>query len=238
LCGIIEGTAYSLALRKAWSHRLREDWALALAAQLGPEVSARGQRALPAALEVVPVIIAAPEAYWQTRIGTPLARTNRRVPPNAWPVLRRLITALGERGIEIVCASLHAAGWTKAGRPQQVTAQRQPLPLERILKVAAEGGAITVYGWPSWGASWWVRVVTNEDALLDEETDAAAVPTSQSQWVSGWEAAVTELDRSPWARLYPLSVHPAFRDVVLRDAQARAGEHFDLDAWTAAVSAR
>ena len=63
LRGIIEGTAYALALRKAWSHRLREDWALALAAQLGPEVSARGQPALPPALAVVPVIIAAPEAY-------------------------------------------------------------------------------------------------------------------------------------------------------------------------------
>jgi hypothetical protein len=48
---------------------------------------------------------------------------------------------------------------------------------------------------------------------------------SQDVWVPDWEAVLRLLDRWPWARLYPLHVHPDFSDVVLRDAQARAGEH-------------
>jgi hypothetical protein len=238
LRGIVEGAAYAIALRKAWPHRLREDWRLALAAQLGPEVAERGERAFPPTLDDVPVIIAAPDEYWQTRIGSPVARTNRRVPPKAWPVLRRLITALGERGIQLVCASLHSARRAKDGRPQQVTAQIQPLPGERILEVGAEGGSIAVYGWPSSSASWWFRVATNESALIEDELDAAAVAASQSGWVSGWETVVERLDRWPWARLYPLYVHAAFKDVIFRDAQARVGERFDMHAWTAAVAAR
>jgi hypothetical protein len=83
-----------------------------------------------------------------------------------------------------------------------------------------------------------LRVASHEARLSDDQTDAAAERASESEWVSGWEAAVKRLDRWPWARLYPLYIHPAFKDVALRDAQARAGEHFDRQAWTAAVSAR
>ena len=115
LRGIVEGAAYAVALRKAWRHRLREDWRHALAEHLPGDVAERID-ALPAALDDVTVLVAAPEDYWNRRIGTPLTRTNGRVPPDAWPVLRALLSGLGERGIRIVCASLRAAGRKKVAR--------------------------------------------------------------------------------------------------------------------------
>ena len=61
---------------------------------------------------------------------------------------------------------------------------------------------------------------------------------SQEVWVTDWEAVLRLLDRWPWARLYPLHVHPDFSHVILHDAQALAGEDFAEERWTAAVAAQ
>ncbi len=234
LRGIVEGAAYALALRKAWPHRLRADWVQALSKWLGPEMADRFD-ALPTTLDDVPVIVAAPEQYWDRRIGDPLTHTNGRVPPDAWPVLRALISALAERGIRVVCARLRAGARTTAGRPQQVLAQSQPLPDEPILEVAAEGGSISVYGWRSPDHSWWFRVSNSAAALTDARgtTEAAA-----HVWVPDWDAVLALLDKWPWAMFYPLYVNPAFKDAVLRDSQRRAGEHFRVEAWNTAAARR
>ena len=173
---------------------------------------------------------------WKRRIGAPLTHTNGRVSPDAWPVLRALISALGERGIRIVCASLRAGMRTKGGKPQQVIAEQQALPDEPILQVAAEGSSVSVYGWPLPDHSWWFRVSTNE-AGLKVEDERATPEASPRVWVADWDAVLPLLDKWPWAMFYPLYVNPAFRDAVLRDSQVRAGEHFRLEAWSTAASA-
>ena len=161
---------------------------------------------------------------------------NGRVSPDAWPVFRALISALGERGIRIVCASLRAGMRTKGGKPQQVIAEQQALPDEPILQVAAEGSSVSVYGWPLPDHSWWFRVSTNE-AGLNVEDERATPEASPRVWVADWDAVLPLLDKWPWAMFYPLYVNPAFRDAVLRDSQVRAGEHFRLEAWSTAASA-
>lgn len=234
LRGIVEGVAYAVALRKAWPHRLRTDWLQALSRRLGPDL-AEQINAIPATLDEITVVMAAPEQYWERRIGDPQTHTNGRVPPDAWPVLRALISALGERGIRIVCASLRAGARPNGGRPQQVVAQPQPLPNEPILQVAAEGGSISVYGWPLPDHSWWFRVATNEVALNQHE-ERATTDDVRHVWVPDWDAVLALLDKWPWAMFYPLYVNPAFKDAVVRDSQARAGEHFRVDAWSTAAS--
>jgi hypothetical protein len=234
LRGIVEGAAYALALRKAWPHRLRGDWVEALARRLGPEMAERID-AIPAVLDDVTVVVAAPEQYWHRRIGAPLTRTNGRVPPEAWPVLRALISALGERGIRIACASLRAAMGSKGGRPQQVTAEPLPLPDEPILQVAAQEGPVSVFGWRSPDHSWWFRVSRTTDAARTGDADKRQTTGDAFHgWVPNWDAALTLLDEWPWAMFYPLYVNPAFREAIMHASQARAGEQFRAEAWSTA----
>ena len=61
LRGIVEGAAYAVALRKAWPHRLRTDWLQVLSRRLGPDL-AEQINAIPATLDEITVVMAAPEA--------------------------------------------------------------------------------------------------------------------------------------------------------------------------------
>jgi hypothetical protein len=164
LRGIVECAAYGLALRRVWrTGRLRQDWRDALAAQLDPGIGERF-RDMPAGLDKITVVVAAPEQYWERRIGDPNRRTNGRVPPEAWRIVRELIAQLGQRGIRVVPARLHAGGTVK-GRPQHIRAGLQPLPYERILELGADGGSITVHGWPERDDWRWFRVNANREVM-------------------------------------------------------------------------
>ena len=83
-----------------------------------------------------------------------------------------------------------------------------------IVKVVAAGGSVTLVGREGEAGEWqFARITIDQtEALFDE----ARVPLPEApaiaslEWVDGWEAGLTLMDRYPWTRLYPLTVHPAF----------------------------
>jgi hypothetical protein len=91
--------------------------------------------------------------------------------------------------------------------------------VETILVVGAEGGSITVEGQRDAASVWCFRVVTNESALGDLLGDELGATSS---WES-WEAALAELNRYPWPRLWPIRVHADFAEAILN--AVAANEH-------------
>jgi hypothetical protein len=82
---------------------------------------------------------------------------------------------------------------------------------------------LTLIGQKSEGV-WRFRLETNDRSaeFLDED-DAVGLPAgaTASPWVNTWADAVALLDRYPWAELYPLAVHPEFRDQVWKEVKCR-----------------
>jgi hypothetical protein len=90
---------------------------------------------------------------------------------------------------------------------------------EVIIEVGAEGGSITLIGFRT--AQGWVfsrKVIDQTPELIDEDW----IETN-SDCVHSWEAAVELLDRYPWSKLYPISVHPDFREKIWSAVQERVG---------------
>jgi len=88
---------------------------------------------------------------------------------------------------------------------------------EVILEVAAEGGGIKLYG--RRGEKGWCfsrNVIDQTPTLLSE---SAIKHTSKS--VDTWPAALALIDKYPWHKLVPLTVHPEFRQKVLEAVIAR-----------------
>src|SRR5262249_26030188 len=86
---------------------------------------------------------------------------------------------------------------------------------EVILEVGAEGGAITLYGVRApdgWRFS--TSMLDQTPSLLP---DAFHEQGSRKDYegVNPWEAALRLIDRYPWHRLHPLTVHPEFGERVL-----------------------
>jgi hypothetical protein len=80
-----------------------------------------------------------------------------------------------------------------------------------ILKIGVEGGSITVTGSRS-GDGWRFAVHVRDSTpdLLDEP-----VEPRPPKMVASWGDLLEILDRYPWARLFPMEVHPEFRRAVL-----------------------
>jgi hypothetical protein len=94
---------------------------------------------------------------------------------------------------------------------------------EVIARIGAEGGHLTLIGQKTEGG-WRFRLQTNDcSAEFLDEDDAAGLSTgpTASPWVNTWADAVALLDRYPWAELYPLAVHPLFREQVWEEVKRR-----------------
>ena len=83
-----------------------------------------------------------------------------------------------------------------------------------LLKVGAVGGSVTLVGRPAVTGEWQFARIT-VDQLEDLLGEAGAKTTGPPEltpleWVNGWDEALRLLDRYPWARLYPVAVHPEF----------------------------
>src|ERR1017187_9080077 len=85
-------------------------------------------------------------------------------------------------------------------------------PIEMILELGAEGGSATLHRRRAADGHWLFRVTTNE-WILYELIDEEPPPPEEVPWVSSWEDALARLDG--WPRLYPLVVHPQFKDAIL-----------------------
>jgi len=90
-----------------------------------------------------------------------------------------------------------------------------------ILKVGAEGGGITLYGRRNANQKWEFRRVANDSWVLPDVVLNLYPPTPVPVWVKTWKEAVTLLDRNPWTKLVPLSVHSEFREEVLVEVTRR-----------------
>jgi NAD-dependent deacetylase len=98
---------------------------------------------------------------------------------------------------------------------------------ETILQVGAEGGSMTLTGILDGQGSWRFRLG------VDCSTFAAIAPdeftADELKWDGGWltdfEEALKELDReTPWARLHPLRIHPAFATRILDAVRVRLND--------------
>lgn len=88
---LAEAISYALAVQKSWAGTdLRNEWAN-FVLDCSPDE-------LPLTLDCVPILCAAPESYWSTRIGTRDHRTRGRVPPPAWPDFHRVVAKCRETG--------------------------------------------------------------------------------------------------------------------------------------------
>lgn len=88
---------------------------------------------------------------------------------------------------------------------------------ETLLEVGAEGGSVAIYGMRT--PSGWLfseEVIDQTPELIDEEAILY-----RSGLLDTWDAALQRLDRYPWYRLYPLQVHPEFRDAIFEAVVSR-----------------
>src|ERR1700694_1651688 len=101
---------------------------------------------------------------------------------------------------------------------------------EVILRVGAEGGAITIYGVRTQDGWRFQRNVVDQTPLMLDEEEIR----HDSAFTSSWEEALVLLDRYPWPRFYPIQVHPEFRQAIWAAVQKRyAGKNAaeDLERW-------
>lgn len=98
----------------------------------------------------------------------------------------------------------------------------------RIVLIGAEGGEIALVG-VKIDTGWKFRIETAESTasvLLDKD-DHIVMP--ERPWVATWRAALKQLDDYPWPQLFPLEIHPEFRDQVLKALKAREQKGLDVD---------
>ena len=91
---------------------------------------------------------------------------------------------------------------------------------QTLLAVGCEGGRVALVG-VEHAVTWQFRVESDDSTLngfLDEDDrlarDADRGVTTGPPWVASWDEALEQLDQNPWPHLYPLEVHPGFRDLI------------------------
>lgn len=82
-----------------------------------------------------------------------------------------------------------------------------------IVRIGAEGGSITLFGYEVSHGDWrFCRAVNDQTpTILPESDGGGSAIKHSSQWVNTWDEGLALLDRYPWARLRGLEVHPDFR---------------------------
>lgn len=104
-----------------------------------------------------------------------------------------------------------------------------------MLEVGGEGGSLRVVIRHDAKALTYA-VIKSELALLDDPEDGAK--DQDVRWNRSWDAALAELDRYQWARLYPLHVATGFEVPVLAAVAPRLEEdgHRDSGHWETWIS--
>ncbi len=145
-------------------------------------------------------------------------------PPADWSLKRRSeYLSWSEKvvaGCRHVNAKLDQAFDQAIAQAREVLKAKAVSAQEIILQVGAEGGDLTLYGSrTASGSQFSLSAYDCTPLLLDE--GGAAIPHTSS-CVTSWADAVALLDTYPhWAEFCPLTVHPDFRQQVLREAESR-----------------
>ncbi len=95
---------------------------------------------------------------------------------------------------------------------------------EIILEVGSEGGLLTILGKRDAVGEWKFVIKRNETTLCDMlpvEEQSGLVFCECSGWVDSLAEVLVLLDRYPWHRLCPMTVHEEFRHAILDAVVAR-----------------
>jgi hypothetical protein len=93
-----------------------------------------------------------------------------------------------------------------------------------IVEIGAEGGSIKVLGriddecTPNYS----IQLRDQSLEFLSEEESGPEI-RRDSKWTASWDDAIKTLGRWPWPMLYPLYVHPDFRERVLANVEQYRG---------------
>jgi len=146
-------------------------------------------------------------------------------PPADWSLDRRSKYLTWSEEVVAGCRAVNAK--LDQAFDKAITQAREVLNLkpkvigkqEIVLQVGAEGGNLTLHG--SRTASGWQfsLSVCDSSPLMVDEGEPASRHTSSC--VTSWADAVVSLDKYPWAKLYPLAVHPDFSEQVWKDVESR-----------------
>jgi hypothetical protein len=107
-----------------------------------------------------------------------------------------------------------------------------------LISIAAEGGALAVYGQAVDSSAYRYKVMTTDRTpiFLDEKAGGSSVKR-ESGWLSSWSAAMKSLSRYPWPQLAGMFVDPSVRQAVwaaIQDYQKHAPRpvrHGALERW-------
>lgn len=103
--------------------------------------------------------------------------------------------------------------------PKTTTFERDKAmpPPEIIILTGCEGGSWTLFGRRRSGGGWEFYAAADESALkgmLAPEDELGLPHKSHAPWVSDWGAALALYNQHQWLDLYPVQVHPEFREQV------------------------
>lgn len=93
-----------------------------------------------------------------------------------------------------------------------------------VLEVGAEGGSVTLIGREGTDGEWrFARITVDQTEALfgDEDVPITAPDLTSLEWVDGWEAGLSLMNRYPWVRLHPVYVHPEFVERVRAGVEQR-----------------
>lgn len=133
-----------------------------------------------------------------------------------------------------------ATGAVRVEAPTAPMPPAAPPPVRRaadgslvVLEVGAEGVSLTLIGREKDDGAWrFARIANDQSEALFGEADVpiTAPDLTTLDWVHGWEAGLSLMDRYPWVRLHPVYVHPEFVEPVRVAVQQRLA---DVDPSTA-----
>ncbi len=90
-----------------------------------------------------------------------------------------------------------------------------------ILEVGTEGGSITLLG-KRQGDDWLFTIdMLDSSHLFLDEDDGAGESINHQYIANSLEAALTLMDRWPWHRFHPITIHPEFSERVFAEARSR-----------------
>jgi len=104
---LVEAAGYAVAIRKAWNDTkgcLREEWRESIERVMAASAP---KCEWPDELQTVPIICAAPRAYWRQRRGKADVEPNA-LPKEAWKALADLMSALNDKGFPVTLVEFDA----------------------------------------------------------------------------------------------------------------------------------
>jgi hypothetical protein len=102
-----------------------------------------------------------------------------------------------------------------------------------IMALGAEGGGVSLFGRQLRDGEW-LFIASHVDqtpTFLAGDEESVEI-RDRSGWVSGWNDALDMLDKRYryWPHLYPITVHPDFRNLVLDAVGIRCGAQ-EVETW-------